>query len=99
MWEDRIAIIENALKAVDGVTTREIVQEIANITPTLSVSWDQEKIKITAPELREKLKQGTPSIEMMGGRDNCIITAWMMHDGDAEVVASKMVEELKKAMA
>ena len=98
MWEDRIAVIENAVKAVDGVTTSEIIQEVANITPTLSVSWDQEKIKINAIELRNRLKEGTPSIEMMGGRDNCIITAWMMHDGDDKIVASRMVEELKKAM-
>ena len=99
MWEDRIAVIENAVKAVDGVTAIVTVPEIANITPTLTVSWDQEKIKVNGLEMRGKLRQGTPSIEMMGGRDNCVITAWMMKDGDDQVVASRMVEELKNAMA
>jgi L-seryl-tRNA(Ser) seleniumtransferase len=99
MWEDRIAVMENAVKAVDGVTANVTVPEIANITPTLSISWDQEKIKVNGNEMRIRLRQGDPSIEMMGGRDNLIITAWMMKDGDAEIVASRMVEELKKAMA
>jgi L-seryl-tRNA(Ser) seleniumtransferase len=98
MWEDRIAVIENAVKAVDGVNTRVAVPEIANITPTLYVSWDQEKIKMTAPELREKLQNGTPSIEMIWNREGCVITAWMMHDGDDKAVASRMVEEFKNAM-
>ena len=98
-WADRIAVIENAVKAIDGVTTSVTVPQVANITPTLAISWDQEKIKITAPELREKLRYGTPSIEMMGGRDNCIITAWMLLPGEDQIVASKMAEELKNATA
>jgi L-seryl-tRNA(Ser) seleniumtransferase len=99
MWEDRIAVIENAVKAIDGVTTRITVPVIANAVPTLSVSWDQEKIKITATELRDKLQKGTPSIEMGGNRDSCSIATWMMHEGDDKIVASRMVEELKNAMA
>jgi len=98
MWEDRIAVIENAVKAVDGVTTTVTVPPIANITPTLTISWDQEKIKVDGNEMRKRLREGTPSIEMMGGRDTCVITAWMMKDGDDKIVASRMVEELKKAM-
>ena len=98
-WEGYIAVIENAVKTVDGVTTRAFVPEIANVTPTLHVSWDQEKIKMTVPELREKLRQGTPSIEMMGNRENCVITAWTMRPGEDKIVASRMVEELKKAIA
>ena len=99
LWEDRITVIENAAKAIDGVTTSVTVPEIANITPTLSVSWDQEKIKVNGTEMRKRLREGTPSIEMMGARDNLVITAWMMHSGDENIVASRLVEELKNAMA
>ena len=99
MWEDRIAVIENAVKAIDGVTTRITVPAIANHTPTLNVSWDQEKIKITASQLRQKLQNGTPSIEMRGNAENCTITAWMLLPGEDQIVASRMVEELKNAMA
>lgn len=99
MWEDRIAVIVNAVKAIDGITTKVTVPEVANITPTLSISWDEQKIKMTVPELRERLKNGTPSIEVMGNRENCVITAWMMQPGEEQVVASRVVEEIKKAMA
>jgi L-seryl-tRNA(Ser) seleniumtransferase len=99
MWEDRLAVIVNAVEAIDGVTTSISVPPIANHTPTLSVSWDQEKIKITATELRAKLQNGDPSIEMRGSRDACSITAWMMLPGDEKIVAARMVEELKNAMA
>jgi L-seryl-tRNA(Ser) seleniumtransferase len=98
MWEDRIAVIENAVKTIDSVTTSITVPAIANAVPTLQVSWDQEKIKITGAELREKLKDGDPSIEMGGSRDGCSIATWMMQDGDDKIVAARMVEELKKAM-
>jgi len=98
-WEDRIAVIVNAVEAIDGVTTSISVPPIANHTPTLSVSWDQEKIKITATELRAKLQDGDPSIEMRGSRDACSITTWMMLPGDEKIVASRMAEEFKNAMA
>ena len=99
MWEDRLAVIADAVEAIDGVTTSVTVPAIANHTPTLHISWDQERIKITAPELRVKLQNGDPSIEMRGNRDECAITAWMMLDGDDKVVASRMAEELKSAIA
>ncbi|MDR2886802.1 MAG: hypothetical protein LBV26_02195, partial [Bacteroidales bacterium] len=87
-----------SLKAIEGVTTNITVPEVANRTPTLSISWDQQKIKMTVPELRTRLKEGTPSIEVMGNRESCVITAWMMLPGDDQVVASRVVEEFKKAM-
>jgi len=99
MWEDRIAVIENAVKAIDGVTTSVTVPVIANAVPTLSVSWDQEKIKITASELRDKLQKGTPSIEMGGSRETCSIATWVLLPGEEKIIASRMVEELKNAIA
>ena len=99
MWDDRVAVIENAVKSIDGVTTSVIIPPIANVTPHLNISWDQEKIKMTVPELREKLRNGDPAIAVMGNRESCVITVWMMHDGDDKVVASRIVEEFKNAMA
>ena len=99
MWEDRIAVINNAISSIDGITTNVYVPPIANNTPTLSFSWDEEKIKISVADMREKLRQGTPSIELIWRGNGGVITAWMMQDGDAEVVASRMVEEFKNASA
>lgn len=98
-WEQRIALIENAAKSVSGVATRVSVPKLGNITPTLEVSWN-DKIKLTSKDLQEKLRNGSPSIEVVGGKENSInITAWVMKPGDEKIVAKRLKEELSMAMA
>lgn len=99
IWEDRIAVMENAVKTIDGVTATVTVPPVANITPTLSITWDTEKVKIGAIDLRKNLRNGNPSIEMMGGRDNVVITSWMMQAGEEKIVGARLAEELKNASA
>ena len=99
IWEDRIAVMENAVKTIDGVTATVTVPPVANITPTLSITWDTEKVKIGANDLRKNLRNGNPSIEMMGGRDNVVITSWMMQAGEEKIVGARLAEELKNASA
>ena len=62
-WEAGIAYIESAVKNIKGITTSVIVPELGNITPTLKISWDPDKIKLTGKALRENLRNGNPSIE------------------------------------
>lgn len=62
-WMDRTSAISTTLDKVDGVKTEVIIPEgPANVFPTLDVTWDTNKIKITGNQLYEKLKAGTPSI-------------------------------------
>lgn len=45
-----------------------------------------------------KLRNGTPSIEVMGGKDNSItITSWNMQDGEDKIVAKRLFEEMTQA--
>ena len=37
MWEDRIAVINNAVKNIAGVTTEIIIPPVANHTPSLEI--------------------------------------------------------------
>jgi uncharacterized pyridoxal phosphate-dependent enzyme len=100
IWEDRIAVMENAVKKINGVTATVTVPPVANITPTLTVSWDSAKVKISRKDFQEKLRKGNPSIEMIGGKDNSVvITSWNMQPGEEKLVASRMAEELTKASA
>ena len=62
-WEKKVSVIENAVKSLPGITTKVTVPELGNITPTLTVSWDDSKVKLTGRELRDKLRFGNPSIE------------------------------------
>lgn len=94
-FEKQIATIENAVKPINGVTTRVFVPPLGNITPTLEVSWDTAVLKMTTKDLQEKLRNGNPSIEVMGRGDNMInITVWVMKPGQEKIVAKKLKEAM-----
>lgn len=97
-WEQRIGLMENAAKSVNGISTNVTVPKLGNITPTLEISWN-DKIKLTSKDLQERLRKGNPSIEVVGGKENSIsITAWVMKPGDEKIVARRLKEELSAAV-
>lgn len=97
-WEDRIAVMENSAKKVAGVTTSVIVPPVANRTPTLIISWDKNKVKVTRDEFIKRLRDGNPSVAVMGGREESItITSWNLLSGQEKLVAARLFEELSKA--
>ena len=98
-WEDGVALIENTVKNIKGVTTAVTVNPLGNHTPRLGITWDKNVIKLTGKELQEKLRNGAPSIEVGGGGDqNAIgITVFMMKPGQPKIVADRVKEELTKA--
>lgn len=97
-WKAGVDHIANSVKKVDGVTTEVTVNPLGNHTPRLGIHWDEQQIKISADELREKLRQGNPSIEAGGGRGNSIgVTVWMMKPGQEKIVAKRIQEELFRA--
>ncbi len=94
-WEKAISRIQNAITTIDGVTTKVSVPPLGNITPTLEVSWDNNKIKMSVKDLQEKLRNGDPSIEVMSHDEKIInITAWVMRPGDEKIVAKRLKEVL-----
>lgn len=97
-WEDRIALIEDKARQVDGVTTEVTVPPIANHTPSLAITWDKNTISLSQVELRENLREGDPSIEMRGSGENTInLTVFMLQPGEAEIVGERIREELSRA--
>jgi len=95
MWEDQIAVIQNAATKFKGVTAKVTVPEIANHTPKLDISIDASLVKMTTNELKTKLKEGTPSIEAVPG-GGLSFTVWMMQPGEEKIVAKRITEELSK---
>jgi uncharacterized pyridoxal phosphate-dependent enzyme len=98
-WEDGVALIENTVKKVNGVTTEITVNPLGNHTPRLGITWDANVIKLTGRDLQERLRNGTPSIEVGGGREGIGVTVWMMKPGQPKIVAERIREELAKASA
>ena len=94
-WEKAISQIDNAVKSIDGVTTKVSVPPLGNITPTLEISWDTSKIKLTSKELQEKLRNGNPSIEVVNAKENGIsVTVWVMKPGEEKIVARTLKQQL-----
>lgn len=99
-WEDRIAVMENAAKKVPGITTSVIVPPVANRTPTLIISWDKNKVKVSREEFINRLRDGNPSVAVMGGKDESItITSWNLQPGQDKLVAARLFEEFSRASA
>lgn len=98
LWEKQIKMISDHAASVDGVETEIHVPDIANHVPSLRISWDQEKIKMTPNEARQALRDGHPSIETVGGNESVNITTWMMNEGEERIVARRVKEVLSKGM-
>ncbi|WP_276347010.1 PLP-dependent transferase [Daejeonella sp. JGW-45] len=98
MWEDRAAIIANAVNKVRGAKAEIFVPPHANVTPTLRINWDQSLIKLTSRDMTANLRDGEPSIEAPKYVENAlIISVWMMQPGEEKIVARRLTEELNKA--
>jgi L-seryl-tRNA(Ser) seleniumtransferase len=97
LWEMQINTIMDAASSVSGVVAEKHVPEVANHVPSLRLSWDQQKIKLTPGDVREKLREGHPSIETVGGRNYVGITTWMMQPGQERIVASRIKEILSES--
>jgi uncharacterized pyridoxal phosphate-dependent enzyme len=95
MWEEQINLISNSAKSIDGVQTIIHVPPHANHVPSLKIRWDENKVKITPNKVREKLRNGTPSIETVGNKNEIGITTWMMVPGQEKIVAKKIQKILK----
>jgi uncharacterized pyridoxal phosphate-dependent enzyme len=99
-WEEKIAHIENAVNKISGITTEIHVPPLGNHTPTLRITWDASKVKVTDKQIREAMRFGTPSIELGGGTTNSVnVTVFMLKPGQEKIVATRLKEELNKATA
>lgn len=94
--EDRIAVISAAARSVPNVKAELIPLPAINRVPTLNISWDPAKIKLT--NLALVLRNGSPSIEVMNGPKGTInVAAHMLKPEEVKIVASRIKEELIKA--
>ena len=99
-WEDKLAQIDNAIKKIPGISTEVQIPPLGNHTPTLHITWDSSKLKLSDKQLRDALRNSNPSIELGGGTSNSVsVTVFMLKPGQEKVVATRLKEELSKATA
>lgn len=100
MWENKIAFIAGQIKSIPGVTTStHIPESLDNQMPTLKVTWDPNKIKVTNAEMGERLRKGNPSVEVISWEAPNTLRCGMhvLEAGEEKIVASRLKEELLKA--
>jgi hypothetical protein len=64
----------------------------------LEISWDSQAMKMKGKGLQEKLRNGSPSIEVGGVQENKIsMTVWVMKPGQEKIVAKRLKDEISAA--
>ncbi len=94
LWENQIKLISDSALSVKGVETEIHVPPHANHVPSLRITWDENVVTITKDEMRKRLREGHPSIETVGGKEEVGITTWMMEPGQERTVAQRVKEVL-----
>ena len=100
-WERRARLVAAAAASRTGVLTEIYVPPIANHVPHVRVSWNRAELPVLARDVRARLREGEPSIEIIPGgaapedeTQQIEIGIWQMQPGDAEVVARRLGEAL-----
>jgi L-seryl-tRNA(Ser) seleniumtransferase len=97
MLEDRISVIAKEAASIPGVKAELIPLPLINRIPTLNISWDKSMIRLE--NMAANLRNGYPSIEVMGGPGGSInVTTHMLKKDEVKIVASRIREELSKAL-
>ena len=94
LWERQIKLISDSALSVRGVKTEIHVPPHANHVPSLYISWDEKEVGISIDEMRKRLRDGHPSIETVGSKEQVGITTWMMEPGQERIVAQRVKEIL-----
>jgi L-seryl-tRNA(Ser) seleniumtransferase len=94
LWEMQIQTIHDAVASIEGVIPEIHLPKVANHVPSLKISLDPDKIGWTPDQVRQKLREGHPSIETVGGKESIGITTWMMQAGQERIVSSRLREIL-----
>lgn len=96
-WKSQIEYIQEQVESVSGVETEYHVPEIANHVPTLRISWDESQVGISPSAVQERLRNGHPSVEVIGGDEDISVTTWMMRPEEVNFVGHRLREVLMGA--
>ncbi len=110
-FQKRADLIATRLKTLPTVDTKTFIPPVANHVPHLLITYDQNRIAIAATDVAQKLRQGTPRIELNpgtggspasaglpGGANTIIVGVWMLQPGEDAIVAQKLHDVLQAAL-
>jgi seryl-tRNA(Sec) selenium transferase len=94
MWEGYLNHIRSAVADLPSMTFRTEEPGVANVAPTLVISWDPQVLNVEPEEIHTELFEGDPPIAMHLLADGLRVMPYMMEKGDAEIVAERLYELL-----
>jgi L-seryl-tRNA(Ser) seleniumtransferase len=111
-FRKRAELIAKHVSSLPTVQTQIFIPEVANHVPHLLITYDQNRIKITGKEVKQKMRAGKPRIELNpatggepasaglpSGPNTIVVGVWMLQPGEDIVVAKRLREVLQQAAA
>ncbi len=98
-WLTRIKTIAAQLTPLPTLKTETFIAPgPANAFPSLNVTWDQARIKISPQDVLKKLQEGTPSIVANGDEKILNIGVVLLRPDQINIVAGRVKEILQQAV-
>jgi L-seryl-tRNA(Ser) seleniumtransferase len=110
-YRQRANRIAKHVSSLPTVQTQIFIPEVANHVPHLLISYDQNRIKITGKEVKQKMRAGQPRIELnpstggepasaglQGGPNTIVVGVWMLQPGEDTIVGKRLREVLQTAI-
>ena len=111
-YRRRADVIAKYISSIPTVQTQIFIPEIANHVPHLLITYDQSRIKIAGAEVKKKMREGKPRIELnpstggapasaglAGGPNTIVVGVWMLQSGEDMIVGKRLGEVLRGAMS
>jgi L-seryl-tRNA(Ser) seleniumtransferase len=97
----RIAVIQQAVQNIPSVSCQRIVPPIANAVPHVQITWDEQRLGLTATRLTADLATGDPPIRLDRvhgtGDRGILIAVATLQEGDEHIVAERLATLLRTA--
>ena len=111
-FQKRAERIVGQVKGIPTVETKIVIPPVANHVPHLVITYDQNRINLSGQEVMEKLRQGTPRIELNpgtgggaagfaglpSGSNTIVVGVWMLQQKEDLIVGRRLREVLREAM-
>lgn len=92
-WRARLDTVSREISRVPGVRTSYFVPDIANHVPTLNITWDANRIPLTAGQAAKMLRESKPSIVLASGETpGLTMNSFMLQPGEDKIIAEQLTK-------
>src|SRR5262249_8414566 len=109
-YRKRAGAIAERVQAVPTVQTRIFIPPVANHVPHLLITYDTNRVNLSAADVMQRMREGNPRIELNpatgggpasaglpGGNNAIVVGVWMLQPGEDQIVARRLHEVLSEA--